>query len=85
MTFKYIQEPQPTIIELLDKPRRSFLHTITGSIKWTDPQAVEVNVKSNKAEVQQKKVREAIIAESTHYMPISIWEKTIDQITEEFP
>ena len=80
ISFEYVPEMQIKIKDLKDK-RIGSLSTVIGRIKPT--QAAEV--KSDNGTTHKKNVRDAVIADETGYMPISIWADLIDSIEEDFP
>ena len=83
ISFKYVPETQIKIKDLKDKPIGG-LSTVIGRIKWITPMQT-AEVKSDNGTTQKKNVRDAVIADETGYMPISIWADLIDSIEEDVP
>ena len=74
---------QIKIKDLKDKPISS-LSTVIGCIKRIKPMQT-AEVKSDNGTAQKKNVQDAMIADETGYMPISIWADLIDSIEEDVP
>ena len=74
--FKYENDEIKTVEQCHQLPTKTIVDVI-GNLKWTDDTR-EVMCGLNKD--QKRKVRDAVLADETKSIPVSIWNELIDQI-----
>ena len=75
--FPFVEETIATNLISLKDVSVGSLHTVTGEVMWSNEEKL-VTVRGSALE----RLREAIIADDTFHLPISIWDKDIDLIPE---